>query len=313
MDPSFIEAGPCWVCGSSEFRRVHDNIFELSAYRGQDPQLAAYTGATVSLRRCVSCGFAQPDRLPALDRYFARMYDQRWSDDWVAAEFESAAKSAIFEGILDALGRRRQRRPRSLLDVGAHVGKFVALARARGWDAEGIELNATTASFARQHAGVTVHSCGLPALAAAGRRFDAITLTDVLEHIPYPLQALRDAAGVLNSGGWIAVKVPSGPNQLRKERLRTLAGRTERVSVADNLVHVSHFSPRALRIALARAGFGSISIHVGAPEQSDRAGWRAVMSNAARNGAFVAARVLGGARSPLAFNLQAYARLGDRG
>jgi SAM-dependent methyltransferase len=292
---------------------VHDNVFELSAYREQDPDLAAYTGATVGLQQCVSCGFAQPDRLPALDRYFARMYDQRWSADWVASEFVSGAKTAIFDRILDALERRCPGRSRSLLDVGAHVGKFVALARARGWDAQGIELNPTTASFARQHAGVNVHSNDVPALAAAGCRFDAVTLTDVLEHIPHPVQALREAAGVLNPGGWIAVKVPCGPNQLRKERLRALATRTPRVSVADNLVHVSHFSPRALRMALVRAGFGSISIDVGSPEHSDDGGWRAAMSNAARDGVFFAARALGGARSPLAFNLQAYARLGDRG
>lgn len=312
MDDRFVPAGPCWVCGSADLRRVHHNVFDLSPYRDQDQELAAYTGASVALRRCAACGFAQPEHLPALEGYFTRMYDQRWSPDWVAAEFDSPAKSAIFGRILRALEQRLPERPRTLLDVGAHVGKFVALARSRGWDAEGIEPNPTTAAFARGRAGVAVQATPLRALSAAGRRFDAVTVTDVLEHIPFPLETLRDAAAILTRGGWVAVKVPCGPNQLRKERLRALTGRSGRVSVADNLVHVSHFSPRALRLALERAGFTRISLQVGAPEHSDGGGRREGLSNLARDGVFYAARLLGGTRSPLAFNLQAFACLGDR-
>jgi hypothetical protein len=45
----------------------------LSAWREQDPELAAYTGEKIWLWRCEACGFAQPDRIPALPRFFERM------------------------------------------------------------------------------------------------------------------------------------------------------------------------------------------------------------------------------------------------
>ena len=298
----FTPVNACWVCGGDRLDRIHECLFDLSEYRGQDGELAAYTGARVWIVRCAACGFGQPAALPSLRRFFARMYDQRWSDDWLAAELESDAKADIFARLLDELERRLPPDRRALLDVGAHVGQFLRMASSRQWRAEGIELNSRTAAFARLN-GATVHQLEFDVLSATGRRFDAVTLTDVLEHIPDPRTALAAAARLVAPGGWIAVKVPSGPNQLRKERIRAALGRTPRVSIAHNLVHVNHFSPRSLIVALERAGFGDVDLYVGAPEMPGSRAARAL-----RRAVFHAARVTGGARSPLAFNLQAFGR-----
>ena len=307
---SFVPTGACWVCGATGQRPVHTNCFELSVYAEQDPELTAYTGASVTLAKCPRCGFMQPEELPALPRFFDRLYDQRWSRAWVVAEFESRQKRAIFERLLRSLERRIPQRPRRLLDVGAHVGRFIAMARDRGWDAEGLELNPTTAAYARERTHAVIHQRPLRAVATDTRPFDAVTLTDVLEHMPRPVDVLRDAATALRSGGWVAVKVPCGRNQLMKERVRAALGRAARVSIADNLVHVTHFSPRALRCALERAGFDRVSIDVGVPERNEtgsalgRAG-----SNIGRRMIYQVARACPwGVHTPLAFNLQAFAR-----
>ena len=139
--------------------------------------------------------------------------------------------------------------------------------------------------------------------------FDAVTLTDVLEHIPKPLTVLSRAADLLAPGGWIAVKVPCGPSQLLKERWRGRLRPGYRPTVADNLVHVSHFSAPSLRLALERAGFSSIAIEPGAPELPQGAGLRGSLSRASRRAVHFAARVVPAAvHTPLALNLQAYAR-----
>jgi 2-polyprenyl-3-methyl-5-hydroxy-6-metoxy-1,4-benzoquinol methylase len=300
---AFAPVEACWICDSRSLVPIHECLFDLSVYEGQDPALAAYTGSRLWIVRCTKCGFGQPSALPELPRFFQRMYDQRWSDQWLESEFASAAKRFIFEGILDELERRLPKERRSLLDVGTHVGQFLTIAGARGWRTEGLEMNPRTAAHARRATGAPVHQVDVRELAATGRRFDAVTITDVLEHIPQPRAALEAIRLLLAPGGWIAVKVPNGPTQLRKEQLRTALGRTSRVSVADTLVHVNHFSVDALPMALTRAGFCDVQTRVGRPEMTPSR-----LASAGRLAVFHAARWTGGGRSPIAFNLQAFAR-----
>lgn len=311
--PTFIPLASCWICGGNDLRDVHDAIFEFSNYATQDPELAAYTGQHIALVRCGTCGFAQPRALPALPGYFARMYDQRWSDDWMAREYASGYKDLIFHTVLQAMERHLAASRRTLVDLGAHVGRLMWMAHRRGWTVEGVELNPQTAAFAAAHTGLPVHQVDATLLAVAGRRYDAATFIDVLEHIPDPVAALTAARHVIASGGWIAVKVPNGPVQLRKETIRAMVNHGYRATVADNLVHVNHFTPYSLRLALERAGFTDVDVHAAAPEvvqRGDAGAMRRFAMNFVRRIAYALARWMpAGAHTPLALHLQAYARV----
>src|SRR5262245_60835507 len=305
----FAPVSSCWVCGGRTLTSYHTLRFELDAYRSQDQdhELAHYSGQTLDLVRCADCGFGQPAALPTLPRFFDRMYDQRWDESWVAHEFDADYKDVIFRTILRELERRVKSGGRRLLDVGAHAGRFLHLARNAGWDAEGIELNPRTAAYAAARTGLPVHQMNAHALAHRGRRYDAVVLTDVLEHIPEPVDLLSTLAPLTEHGGVIAVKVPCGPSQMIKEGV--LASVTShRVTLADNLVHVNHFSPRSLAIALDRAGFDDAQVGAAAPElRPDARALRARLSNVVRLTTYALARLPGGVHTPLALNLQAYA------
>ncbi len=308
--PAFSPQAACWICHDARLLRFHQCRFDFREYSRQDPELAAYSDRGVWLVRCRRCGFAQPEELPTLPRFFERMYDQRWADDWVEREFEARYKDLIFQTILRQLDRRvRPGAPRRLLDVGAHAGRFMSVAQAAGWEVEGLEVNPKTAACAQRRTGAIVHRVGIDAIAVEGRHYTAVTLTDVLEHIPNPVDVLSAAARLLAPGGVIAVKVPSGPAQLRKEQLLSVLDRSRRISLADNLVHVNHFSPSSLRAALERAGFQDVTIVAGAPElRYDGPAVSRIAANALRLAVYSAARLPGGVRTPLALNLQAYAR-----
>lgn len=302
---TYFQTGPCWVCGGTTGERFHAAALDFAAWREQDPELAAYTGETIWLWRCSACGFAQPDRIPALPHYFERMYDQQWSRDWVVQEFESTYKDVIFHRVLDALAERVHATPRTLLDIGSHAGRFLYLATAGGWRADGTEINPRTAAYASERSGATVHRVRAECVKDLGKLFDAVTLTDVLEHIPEPVPMLSIARDVLSPGGWVAVKVPCGPIQLLKETWRSRLSRGYRATLADNLVHVNHFSPASLRTALSRAGFEEITVEIAAPECPP--GSRA--ASAARLALYnVGRRLPFGVHTPLALHLQAFAR-----
>lgn len=305
---AFAPEPACWICGSTQLRPVHQAVFELAIYESQDPELSRYTGARVTLMRCAECGFGQPESLPALERYFDRMYDQRWSREWIRSEFESASKDLIFNGIFSELARRLPASRRRLLDVGAHAGRFVSLARDAGWNAEGLELNPQTAAYAVERTGARIRSLNVHQVNGSDV-FDAVTVTDVLEHIPHPSRVLERIATLVAPGGWVAVKVPAGPAQLRKEIWRGRLRRSYRPTVADNLVHVSHFSPRSLVLALRRAGFVDVSVRPGAPELHEGPGLGRRADHALRLALYSTARILpAGVHLPISLNLQAYGR-----
>lgn len=306
---AYLGTGACWVCGETDLDRLHLAMLEFDAWREQDPELAAYTGETIWLRRCRACGFAQPERMPALARYFERMYDQRWSAEWVAQEFNSSYKDVIFGRILEALGTRIRSAGRTLLDIGSHAGRFLNLASKAGWRAEGTEINPRTAAYAAENTGAPVHRLRAEQIQELGKQFDAVTLTDVLEHIPEPVALLSTARHIIGAGGWISVKVPCGPAQLLKETWRARLANGYRATLADNLVHVSHFSPRSLRLALARAGFDDISVEIAAPECPPGARLATLGRMALYH---VGQQIPFGVHSPLALHLQAFARASHR-
>lgn len=307
MSAALTPLAACWVCDGRTLVPVHRARLEFTEYAQQDPELAALTGDHIDIVRCARCGFAQPAMLPSLPRYFDRMYDQRWSDEWIAREHAAAYKDRIFERILASLERRLPPERRRLLDIGAHAGRFIRLARERGWQADGLELNPKTAAYAASASGGTVHRANLFTFDAAGAEYDAVTMNDVLEHIPDPRAALRRVHRLLAPAGWIALKVPNGPAQRLKERLRGLLRRGYRPTIADNLVHVNHFSPRSLAFALARESFERVTVEVAAPELPEDPAAR--LDRAVRLSTFqIASALPAGVHTPLALNLQAYGR-----
>ena len=126
------------------------------------------------------------------------MYDQRWSPEWVAEEFDSDYRDLIFRGILDKLGEHVRSTPRTLLDVGCHAGRFVRLAIEAGWRAEGTEINERTATHAAARTGAPIHRLSAERLPELGKTFDAVTLTDVLEHIPEPVALLSTVRRIVS-------------------------------------------------------------------------------------------------------------------
>jgi SAM-dependent methyltransferase len=309
--PSLLQpVARCWVCGGATLQAFHEFRLDYHEYAVQDPELNEYSGQSVRLVRCDACGFAQPEKLPTLPRFFDRMYDQRWSEEWVENEFEADYKDFIFRTILRELDRRVPQRPRRLLDIGAHAGRFMHLAQEAGWEVEGIELNPRTAASASRRTGAPVHHVNARTLVAAGVRFHAITLTDVLEHIPEPVTLLATVARLLEPGGTIAVKVPCGRSQWHKERLLSAVIPSRRISLADNLVHVNHFTPRSLTMALKRAGFRDVLVRTAAPELAPGTSFLRLVSNVVRVAVYAGARLPGAVHTPLGLHLQAYARVG---
>jgi SAM-dependent methyltransferase len=100
--------------------------------------------------------------------------------------------------------------PGRLLDVGCASGTFLDCAAKAGWDVVGVEPATTLAENAAQLLAGRgrVFCAALHQAPLQPASFDAVTLWDVLEHVPQPLEFFCSCARLLRPGGHLFLNVP---------------------------------------------------------------------------------------------------------
>ena len=216
----------CPLCGSG-----HSDAFDRRTFRGQP----------VFNRVCRACGLVyQSPRMTAAeaDAYYAAAYRQTYQGSQGPDAKDLAIqrqRAEALTGFLRATGAH----PARHLDIGCSAGLLLeAVQAAFGAQPAGIEPGDAYREFARGR-GLTVHT-GLDELRATHPdRFDLISLSHVLEHLPDPagyLAMLR--ADLLAADGRVLIEVP---NLYAHDSFET--------------AHLSAFSAHTLRETLRKAGF----------------------------------------------------------
>jgi 2-polyprenyl-3-methyl-5-hydroxy-6-metoxy-1,4-benzoquinol methylase len=227
---------PCWVCGAAA-----------------PPSRSL---APLGFLECPECGLAfRPGIDAAATRavYEGGQYEGR---DF-AADYAVPATIAARRG----QARRRLAWVRSyagagrLLDVGAAGGAFVLEAREAGFDAMGVEPAPAFARHARDVLGVDVRDGRIEELELPQDEVDAVTMWHVLEHIPAPLDTLEHIRGLLRPGtGLLFAEVPNFTSVAARSMGRDWTH-------LDPSVHVSQFTPDALRRLVTGAELDVVDLH----------------------------------------------------
>jgi SAM-dependent methyltransferase len=137
-----------------------------------------------------------------------------------------------------------------LLDFGCAAGYFLEIARSDGWQVTGVELSREMAQKTSQALHVPV-ATSLDALPE--KDYDAITLWEVIEHLPRPVAELRRLYERLRPGGLLML---STPNAGHWQAVREPGSWTGYRPPA----HLIFFTLHTLEEALRRAGFERIAI-----------------------------------------------------
>lgn len=139
-----------------------------------------------------------------------------------------------------------------LLDVGCALGHLAALAQRRGWRVTGIDISATAVSRAAVQFKIDARAGSIENHLRTLPPFDAIMLGDVLEHVPQPVEFLKQVRALLAPGGIVVIDTPNWESRWRK------IGRSNWLAL--NRYHINLFEPRTIRDALTRAGFADVSV-----------------------------------------------------
>lgn len=144
---------------------------------------------------------------------------------------------------------------RKILDIGSGPGFFLLNGQERGWKVKGIEPSEKAAEHS-QKLGVDVDNdfYSKDTTDALGK-FDAINMSEVLEHIPYPEDLLTLAHKQLDNNGIICIAVPNDFNPIQTILREHHDFKPWWVAPPH---HINYFDFDSLSILLKRCGFDVI-------------------------------------------------------
>lgn len=203
-----------------------------------------------TLVQCRNCGLIYLNPRPAgaaLAAYYPDDYEL-YADpsarpaSWLARlnrRYAMTKRASLIERHAPARGR--------VLDIGCATGLFLDALRARGWQTQGVELVEHAARLARERLGLDVRTGTLQAAGFPSAWFDAVTMWDVLEHVPDPIAELREVCRVLKPGGVLVLRIPD----VSSPEARFFGGYWVGL---DAPRHLYVFSPATVAATLGRAG-----------------------------------------------------------
>ena len=163
------------------------------------------------------------------------MHGSTGSDD---QEVEKAKRTGIIRFIPVPTGLR-------LLDVGCGGGWFLRICQKLGTNAQGVEPSKLAAEMVQKQ-GLQVFNGTLEEYAEhvpSDTKFDVITASHFIEHLPDPVETFRTMKRLLAPGGYIWIAVPNAAYPIA----RALRGKWHS---SDLSYHLMHFS----RSSMAEAG-----------------------------------------------------------
>jgi 2-polyprenyl-3-methyl-5-hydroxy-6-metoxy-1,4-benzoquinol methylase len=134
-----------------------------------------------------------------------------------------------------------------LLDVGSGNGSFLSVAKSLGYDAWGLEPDPIAVEFSKSQ-GFNVSQGTLPNSNLQPNTFEQVTASHVLEHIHFPVAAMKEIFALLKPGGRIWLTTPNFDSIGHKTFKRNWRG-------LESPRHVCIYTQQALFKLLSDVGF----------------------------------------------------------
>ncbi|NNC94099.1 MAG: class I SAM-dependent methyltransferase [Chitinophagales bacterium] len=204
------------------------------------------------------CGFCYTNPRPPKEKLHLFYMEDYFADERHASKFYEADGSkklppidmadpriADIENWFDKRG--------SLLDIGAARGYFLRTMKARGWNAQGIEISEDAVRFAEENFNLNMHHGTIEDF-PSDQKFDVITMYQTLEHVPDPKLVLQTAYEMLNTGGILLVEVPNF-------KAHDIKRNKERKRLQYDLPrHLNHFTPAILKREFEKCNYNIIHL-----------------------------------------------------
>jgi 2-polyprenyl-3-methyl-5-hydroxy-6-metoxy-1,4-benzoquinol methylase len=153
---------------------------------------------------------------------------------------------------------------KTLLDVGAATGDFLAIAKNKGLNVHGIEFSEYARTKAKEEYGIELLNLPLSRY-KTDFKFDFIHLSHVFEHFNDPVTELRHMFRLLDKKGMLYIEIPY--QFYFVERLIFKMRRNTGRFTLHSLHHPFFYTPKTITQLLKSQGFQIISVSVFEPER----------------------------------------------
>jgi 2-polyprenyl-3-methyl-5-hydroxy-6-metoxy-1,4-benzoquinol methylase len=229
----------CPLCGATAIRHLHERPFQDVNWK---------------LACCDSCGLHFTDPKPTLEQ-MARFYSGDFHEQLREPGGSERAFGDRFRRYIEWIqkfvpsGRT--------LDVGCSTGLLPWMLKQKGYAAEGIELHSETARWGAEHYGIPIRVGSVELVAQETGQYDLITMTEVVEHTPDPVEFLQAVNRLLKPGGYALVTFPD-IQALKSHYYRWMSKLTGRewVWVSCHIpLHTWEFTYDTAKATFTKAGF----------------------------------------------------------
>jgi 2-polyprenyl-3-methyl-5-hydroxy-6-metoxy-1,4-benzoquinol methylase len=211
--------------------------------------------------RCDFCGYVFDSPRPSFAEISAFYSQAGKYDAWLK---EEQARDMLWKRRLKKLLQSGAKG--SLLDIGTGYGQFPHHAQLLFSEVAGTEVSESAVTLAKQKYGLSLLAGQIEQLDLPPQSFDTITLFHVLEHVLDPHKLVSRCHALLRAQGVLVIAVPNDvlawTSKIKKIGKKLGIKSFEKFSPklgisrvgASREIHLSHFTPTALRRLLENCG-----------------------------------------------------------
>jgi 2-polyprenyl-3-methyl-5-hydroxy-6-metoxy-1,4-benzoquinol methylase len=232
---------------------------------GSAEKILIKTEENYPISRCRNCSLIYVNRIPNIEEgkvigeYYEGTKAEIEASEW---RYKDVSKYLVAE--INSFHKEKG----ALLDVGCGYGFFLLEAKRNGWQVFGTELSHIAVNYAREKQNLPdVYFSDLSDIEFSVDKFDAINLTNVLEHVPSPTVILDNCASKLATGGVLLIRVPNMDFHNLKEKFSSIikflglgkGGELTYLATRPPL-HLIGYTSRTMEKYFAKAGLETVEI-----------------------------------------------------
>jgi 2-polyprenyl-3-methyl-5-hydroxy-6-metoxy-1,4-benzoquinol methylase len=237
----------CPLCKTSNpFKIIYPGTLKSETFKPEELMITDFFLEHGTIVKCPNCELMFVKEF-VTQKELADTYSEVEDPDYV---LEETGRQKELERELKRIEKYKNHG--DLLDIGCFTGCFLLAAKQKGWNVFGIEPSKWAVNYARTQKNLKNIFFGTIKNSELDRKFDVITMWDVIEHLVNPLQELKVIRNHLKPNGILAISTPNFSSFLWR-----IFG--EKWWFIEKM-HLFYFDRKSIRKLLDKAGFNVVKI-----------------------------------------------------